>query len=49
MVVKVIADGVLHHYVSSARLSWVDVDNVAEVAALTLAFQVHAGKQQTWL
>jgi hypothetical protein len=38
MVAKVIADGVLHHYVSGARLSWVDVDNVAEVA-LTLAFQ----------
>jgi uncharacterized protein YbjT (DUF2867 family) len=42
---KVIADGVLHHYVSGARLSWVDVDNVAEVAALTLAFpELHAGK-----
>jgi uncharacterized protein YbjT (DUF2867 family) len=28
-----------------ARLSWVDVDNVAEVAALTLAFpELHAGK-----
>jgi uncharacterized protein YbjT (DUF2867 family) len=47
MVVKVIADGVLHHYVSSARLSWVDVDNVAEVAALTLAFpELHAGKHR---
>jgi uncharacterized protein YbjT (DUF2867 family) len=34
-----------HHYVSGARLSWVDVDNVAEVAALTLAFpELHAGK-----
>lgn len=42
---KVIADGVLDHYVSDARLSWVDVDNVAEVAALTLAFpELHAGK-----
>jgi hypothetical protein len=27
---KKVADGVLHHYVSGARLSWVDVDNVAE-------------------
>ena len=42
---KVIADGVLDHYVSDARLSWVDVDNVAEVAALTLAFpELHASK-----
>jgi len=42
---KVIENGVLHHYVSGARLSWVDVDNVAEVAALTLAHpKLHAGK-----
>ncbi|WP_339919204.1 SDR family oxidoreductase [uncultured Flavobacterium sp.] len=42
---KVIADGVLDHYVSDARLSWVDVDNVAEVAALTLAFpELHTSK-----
>ena len=42
---KVIENGVLHHYVSGARLSWVDVDNVAEVAALTLAHpELHAGK-----
>jgi uncharacterized protein YbjT (DUF2867 family) len=41
---KVIADGV-SSLCFGARLSWVDVDNVAEVAALTLAFpELHAGK-----
>ncbi|MFT7164157.1 MAG: NAD(P)H dehydrogenase (quinone) [Flavobacterium sp.] len=40
-----IGDGVLHHYVADARMSWVDVDNVAEVAAVTLAHpELHVGK-----
>jgi uncharacterized protein YbjT (DUF2867 family) len=38
-------DGVLNHYVADASMSWVDVDNVAEVAADTLVHpEVHAGK-----
>lgn len=40
-----ITSGVLQHYVSNARMSWVDVDNVAEVAALTLSQpELHEGK-----
>jgi len=34
---KAIKDGVIHAYVEGARLSWVDVDDVAQVAALALA------------
>jgi NAD(P)H dehydrogenase (quinone) len=38
-------NGVLHHYVADANMSWVDVDNVAEVAAVKLLHPVvHAGK-----
>ena len=42
---KAIVDGVIHAYVKGARLSWVDVDDVAQVAAVALAHpEVHAGK-----
>ena len=42
---KAIKDGVLHAYVEGARLSWVDVDDVARVAALALAHpELHAGQ-----
>jgi uncharacterized protein YbjT (DUF2867 family) len=42
---KSIKDGVIHAYVGDARMSWVDVDDVAQVAALALAHpEVHAGK-----
>lgn len=42
---KAIVDGVIHAYVEGARLSWVDVDDVAQVAAAALAHpQVHGGK-----
>ena len=42
---KTIKDGVIHAYVEGARLSWVDVDDVAEVAALALAHpEVHGGQ-----
>ncbi len=34
---RAITDGVIQAYVEDARLSWVDVDDVAEVAALALA------------
>ncbi len=34
---KTINDGVIHAFVKNARLSWVDVDDVAQVAALALA------------
>jgi hypothetical protein len=44
------ADGVLHHYVSGARLSWVDVDNVAEVAAYFSVSRIACRQNvQTWL
>jgi NAD(P)H dehydrogenase (quinone) len=40
-----IVDGVIHAYVAGARLSWVDVDDVARVAAAALAHpQVHGGQ-----
>lgn len=42
---KTIENGLINHFVADARLSWVDVDNVAQVAALTLAHpELHAGK-----
>lgn len=42
---KAVVDGVIHAYVDGARLSWVDVDDVAEVAALALAHpDLHGGK-----
>lgn len=42
---KTIKDGVIHAYVEGARLSWVDVNDVAEVAALVLAHpEVHGGQ-----
>lgn len=42
---KTIAEGVIHAYVDGARLSWVDVGDVAEVAALALAHpELHGGK-----
>ena len=42
---KGIKNGVIHHYVSNARLSWVDVNDVAQVAAITLANpEIHNGK-----
>jgi NAD(P)H dehydrogenase (quinone) len=42
---KAIKNGVLNHYVADARMSWVDVDNVAEVAAVTLVHpELHASK-----
>ena len=41
---KAIEQGVIHAYVENARLSWVDVDDVAQVAALALADpETHAG------
>jgi NAD(P)H dehydrogenase (quinone) len=42
---KAIADGVIHAYVASARLSWVDVEDVALVAALALAYPDVHGDQ----
>ena len=40
-----IGNGVVTAFVAGARLSWVDVDDVAQVAALALAHpDVHAGK-----
>lgn len=42
---KAIDNGVLHQYVKGARKSWVDVDDVAHVAALSLLHpQLHGGK-----
>jgi len=42
---KAIENGVIHAYVEGARLSWVDVDDVAQVAALALAHpELHAGR-----
>jgi uncharacterized protein YbjT (DUF2867 family) len=38
-------NGVINAYVDNARLSWVDVDDVAQVAAVTLAVpELHNGK-----
>ncbi|WP_428329797.1 SDR family oxidoreductase [Mucilaginibacter sp.] len=42
---KAIENGIIHAYVAGARLSWVDVDDVAQVAALALAHpEIHGGK-----
>jgi NAD(P)H dehydrogenase (quinone) len=42
---KAITDGVIHAYVEDARLSWVDVNDVAQVAALALLDPMrHGGK-----
>lgn len=42
---KSIENGIINAYVKEARLSWVDVDDVAQVAALALAHpELHAGK-----
>jgi uncharacterized protein YbjT (DUF2867 family) len=43
--IKAIDDGIIHAYVDGARLSWVDVDDVAQVAALALAHpELHGGQ-----
>ncbi len=42
---KTIRNGVIPAFVAGARLSWVDVDDVAQVAALALAYpEVHGGQ-----
>lgn len=42
---KAIKNGVIDAFVADARLSWVDVDDVAQVAALALAHpELHAGQ-----
>jgi NAD(P)H dehydrogenase (quinone) len=42
---KAIDNGILHQYVKGARKSWVDVEDVAQVAALSLLQpEVHGGK-----
>lgn len=42
---KAIVNGTIHAYVANARLSWVDVDDIAQVAALALAHpETHGGK-----
>lgn len=42
---KTIKNGIINAFVKGARLSWVDVDDVAEVAALTLVHpNLHSGK-----
>jgi len=42
---KAIEGGVIHAYVAGARLSWVDVEDVAQVAAIALANpEIHAGQ-----
>lgn len=42
---KAIENGILHQYVADARKSWVDVDDVAEVAAKALLLpELHGGK-----
>ena len=42
---RVVDDGVIDGYVADARLSWVDVEDVAQVASLSLARpDLHAGK-----
>lgn len=42
---KTIKQGVIHAFVQDARLSWVDVDDVAQVAALALAHPERHGGQ----
>ena len=42
---KAIENGIIHAYVEGARLSWVDVEDVAQVAAVALSHpEIHAGK-----
>ena len=42
---KTIKNGIVHAFVEGARLSWVDVDDVAQVAALALAHpELHSGQ-----
>jgi uncharacterized protein YbjT (DUF2867 family) len=42
---KTIKHGIVNAFVKDARLSWVDIDDVAEVAALSLAHpEVHGGQ-----
>lgn len=42
---KAIENGIIHAYVKGARLSWVDVDDVALVASIALASpELHTGK-----
>ncbi|TFF40796.1 SDR family oxidoreductase [Mucilaginibacter psychrotolerans] len=42
---KAIENGIVHAYVEGARLSWVDVEDVAQVAAVSLAHpEIHAGQ-----
>lgn len=42
---KTIKNGVVHAFVEGARLSWVDIDDVAQVAALALAHpELHASQ-----
>ena len=42
---KTIKNGIVHAFVQDARLSWVDIDDVAQVAALALAHpEMHAGQ-----
>ncbi len=42
---KTIRNGVVHAFVQDARLSWVDVEDVAEVAAVVLAHpEMHGGQ-----
>jgi uncharacterized protein YbjT (DUF2867 family) len=42
---KAEGEGVIRHYIGDARISWVDCDDVAAVAAVTLKHpEVHAGK-----
>jgi len=42
---KAVVDGVIHAYVECARLSWVDMDDVAQVAPLALAHpDLHGGR-----
>ena len=42
---KAIENGLIHAYVEGARLSWVDIEDVAQVAALALALpEVHGGQ-----
>jgi NAD(P)H dehydrogenase (quinone) len=42
---KTIVDGVVNAFVDGARLSWVDVDDVAQVAAVALAHpELHGGQ-----
>lgn len=42
---KAIENGIIHAYVAGARLSWVDIGDIAEVAALALTNpEVHGGQ-----